>query len=37
MLEGTFHADLHPGNVLLLADGRLALRVLVLVFRPDTR
>ena len=25
MLEGTFHADPHPGNVLLLADGRLAL------------
>jgi hypothetical protein len=37
MLEGTFHAAPHPGNVLLLADGRLALRVLVLVFRPDTR
>jgi ubiquinone biosynthesis protein len=25
MLEGTFHADPHPGNVLLLGDGRLAL------------
>ena len=25
MLEGTFHADPHPGNVLLLADGRLGL------------
>ena len=25
MLEGTFHADPHPGNVLLLTDGRLAL------------
>ena len=25
MLEGTFHAGPHPGNVLLLADGRLGL------------
>jgi ubiquinone biosynthesis protein len=25
MLEGTFRADPHPGNVLLLADGRLGL------------
>jgi ubiquinone biosynthesis protein len=25
MLEGTFHADPHPGNVLVLADGQLAL------------
>ena len=25
MLEGTFHADPHPGNVLLLADGALGL------------
>ena len=25
MLDGVFHADPHPGNVLLLADGRLAL------------
>ena len=25
MLEGTFHADPHPGNVLLLAEGRLGL------------
>ncbi|MGD0604977.1 MAG: AarF/UbiB family protein [Streptosporangiaceae bacterium] len=25
MLEGTFHADPHPGNVLLRADGRLGL------------
>ena len=25
MLEGTFHADPHPGNVLLLADGRVGL------------
>jgi ubiquinone biosynthesis protein len=25
MLEGTFHADPHPGNVLLLRDGQLAL------------
>ena len=25
MLKGTFHADPHPGNVLLLADGRLGL------------
>jgi ubiquinone biosynthesis protein len=25
MLDGTFHADPHPGNVLLLAEGRLGL------------
>lgn len=25
MVEGVFHADPHPGNVLLLADGRLGL------------
>src|SRR5487761_113463 len=25
MLDGTFHADPHPGNILLLTDGRLAL------------
>ena len=25
MMEGTFHADPHPGNVLLLRDGQLAL------------
>jgi ubiquinone biosynthesis protein len=25
MLEGTFHADPHPGNVLVLRDGQLAL------------
>jgi len=25
MIEGIFHADPHPGNVLLLADGRLGL------------
>jgi len=25
MIEGTFHADPHPGNVLVLRDGRLAL------------
>ncbi len=25
MLDGTFHADPHPGNVLLLDDGRLGL------------
>ncbi len=25
VVEGVFHADPHPGNVLLLADGRLAL------------
>jgi ubiquinone biosynthesis protein len=25
MLDGTFHADPHPGNILLLADGRLGL------------
>ena len=23
--DGVFHADPHPGNVMLLADGRLAL------------
>ena len=25
VLDGVFHADPHPGNVLLLVDGRLAL------------
>src|SRR6266508_1063305 len=25
LLDGTFHADPHPGNVLVLGDGRLAL------------
>ncbi|MBC8163331.1 MAG: AarF/ABC1/UbiB kinase family protein [Roseiflexaceae bacterium] len=25
LISGTFHADLHPGNVLVLHDGRLAL------------
>jgi ubiquinone biosynthesis protein len=25
VVEGVFHADPHPGNILLLADGRLAL------------
>ena len=25
MIDGVFHADPHPGNILLLADGRLAL------------
>lgn len=25
MLDGTFHADPHPGNILLLTDGRLGL------------
>jgi ubiquinone biosynthesis protein len=25
MIEGVFHADPHPGNVLLLADGHLGL------------
>lgn len=25
MVEGTFHADPHPGNVLVLSDGQLAL------------
>ena len=35
MLEGTFHADPHPGNVLLLADGRLGLLDLGSVGRID--
>jgi ubiquinone biosynthesis protein len=36
MLEGTFHADPHPGNVLLLADGRLGLLDFGSVGRIDT-
>ena len=36
MLEGTFHADPHPGNVLLLTDGRLALLDFGSVGRIDT-
>lgn len=34
-LDGVFHADLHGGNVLLLADGRLALLDLGAVGRMD--
>ncbi len=33
--EGVFHADPHPGNVLLLGDGRLALVDLGMVARLD--
>lgn len=33
--EGVFHADPHPGNVLLLSDGRLALVDLGMVARLD--
>ncbi len=32
-----FHADPHPGNVLLLADGRLAMLDFGSVGRLDTR
>jgi ubiquinone biosynthesis protein len=37
MLEGTFHADPHPGNVLLLTDGRLGLLDFGSVGRIDLR
>ncbi|MQA11302.1 MAG: phosphotransferase [Pseudonocardiaceae bacterium] len=36
MLHGVFHADPHPGNVLLLADGRLGLLDFGSVGRLDT-
>ena len=36
MLHGTFHADPHPGNILLLDDGRLALLDFGSVGRLDT-
>ncbi len=36
MLEGTFHADPHPGNVLLLTDGGLGLLDFGSVGRIDT-
>jgi len=36
MLDGVFHADPHPGNVLLLADGRLGLLDFGSVGRLDT-
>ena len=35
MIDGVFHADPHPGNVLLLADGRLGLLDLGSVGRLD--
>jgi ubiquinone biosynthesis protein len=35
MIEGIFHADPHPGNVLVLPDGRLALIDFGLVGRLD--
>jgi ubiquinone biosynthesis protein len=35
MFDGVFHADPHPGNVLLLADGRLGLLDFGLVGRLD--
>jgi ubiquinone biosynthesis protein len=35
MFDGIFHADPHPGNVLLLADGRLGLLDFGLVGRLD--
>jgi ubiquinone biosynthesis protein len=35
MIEGTFHADPHPGNVLVLPSGRLALIDFGLVGRLD--
>ncbi|HUF78436.1 MAG TPA: AarF/UbiB family protein [Thermoanaerobaculia bacterium] len=37
LLEGFFHADPHPGNVLLTEDRRLALVDLGLVARVDSR
>ena len=37
LLEGFFHADPHPGNVLLTEDHRLALIDLGLVARVDSR
>ncbi|MFB9903712.1 ABC1 kinase family protein [Allokutzneria oryzae] len=36
MIDGVFHADPHPGNVLLLADGRLGLLDFGSVGRLDT-
>jgi ubiquinone biosynthesis protein len=36
MLHGVFHADPHPGNVLILADGRLGLLDFGSVGRLDT-
>lgn len=36
MIDGIFHADPHPGNVLLLTDGRLALIDFGSVGRLDT-
>ncbi len=35
MLDGVFHADPHPGNILLLPDGRLGLLDFGLVGRVD--
>lgn len=37
LVEGFFHADPHPGNVLVTSDGRLALVDLGLVARVDER
>jgi ubiquinone biosynthesis protein len=37
MVDGIFHADPHPGNILLLNDGRLALIDFGSVGRLDTR
>jgi len=37
LVEGFFHADPHPGNVLITDDGRLALVDLGLVARVDPR
>jgi predicted unusual protein kinase regulating ubiquinone biosynthesis (AarF/ABC1/UbiB family) len=37
LVEGFFHADPHPGNISLLADGRLALLDLGMVARVPTR
>ncbi|HEX6200777.1 MAG TPA: AarF/UbiB family protein [Thermoanaerobaculia bacterium] len=37
LVEGFFHADPHPGNVLITEDGRLALVDLGLVARVDPR